>query len=439
MKNLIALILLLGISIFHTHAQRNCGYALMIQALEQKNPGTIQKRKALRLQQAQAFATHKTQQLSQHYFKLSETPQIPVVFHFVIDSSTFKNLGGIIGIEDRIQTQLESINADFNAANADSVYIPAVWKPLYANIGLRFALAKINPDQQIFPGYTLKIVNPGTRFNAIDGAKDMKYSSTGTLAFDNTKYLNIWVGPLSYGSSNILGITVPPNDPDFPKEEVGIALNQYAFGVRNKVGMIFINHIDKGRTLTHELGHFFGLYHTWGDDGGLCVSSGGDDDGIDDTPEEANAVYGNPSFPLFDACSPSMSGVMFMNYMDYTNDSSMQLFTKNQASVIQQQIALGGRSYSLTQNNYLLDTNSVQNEITIAIVPNPSQGIIKINYNPLKEPIQYINVYNLLGQEMLSINNPSHSTLDLSNFAKGMYMIKVQFQSKTIIEKIILN
>ena len=95
---------------------------------------------------------------------------------------------------------------------------------------------------------------------------------------------------------------------------------------------------DKGRTVTHEVGHWLNLFHTWGDDNGACTGS----DQVNDTPNSGNATYGAPTFPLLDNCATVSPGVMFMNYMDYTDDGSMYMFTRGQDVRIQANFASGG-------------------------------------------------------------------------------------------------
>ena len=85
---------------------------------------------------------------------------------------------------------------------------------------------------------------------------------------------------------------------------------------------------DKGRTTTHEIGHAFGMEHIWGDDSN-CSGS----DGISDTPNQEIETYDCPvTLPMFDACTPAGNGIMYMNYMDYTDDACMNMFTTGQTN-----------------------------------------------------------------------------------------------------------
>lgn len=431
---------LLAVFVFlniNANAQRNCGQNIMLQHLEKQHPGSIELMQQERNRIQEIAKKHP--KTNSAFLKTTTAAFIPVVFHFVIDSAQFKLLKGIAGIEQRIHSQMKVINDDFNGNNTDKIKVPSVWTTLFANVGIEFGLARISPTGAPTPGYEIKIVPNGTSFGVYDGAKAAKFSASGGLdAWDNTKYLNIWIANLKEGSSNILGVTVPPATPPFTIPEYGIALNTYCFGVRSGPGEIYIANIDKGRTLTHELGHYFQLIHTWGDDLGLCPSTGGADDGVGDTPEEGDATFGDPTFPRFDVCTPSGNGIMFMNYMDYTNDSSMYMFTAEQAAIMNVEINPGGNSYSLTLNRYLGDTQ-IKAPIDISLFPNPTTGILKIKYDFIENPMSRIEVYNLLGQRLITISNQDINAIDMRAWAKGLYFVHCYFEKETIKQKIILR
>lgn len=446
MKKTILYALLLGICIpaIPATAQRNCGQQQFYQHLEEQHPGTIRQLKGIRdaaIRRAEQFGTDRG-----ILMKTTETPLIPVIFHIILDSAQLKRAGGVAGIEDRITTQMKVLNADFNARNSDSEKIPAIWKSLYANVGLRFGLARYTPAGTATNGYEIRIAQPGSFFgNSTAACPDAKYYATGGLdSWDTKKYLNIWI----VNPGILLGVTAPPGIPSYPPSEVGVVLNYLAFGSRTSTGQAFYNRdIDKGRTLTHEMGHFFHLWHTWGDDDGLCPGdTGGDDDGISDTPPQADATYNNPPFPQYDACSPagSSNGIMFMNYMDYTNDAAMYMFTRKQVDVVQGEIALGGNSWSLIQNPHLAEepelpgNDSMGNVIQIR--PNPSHsGIFYIRYDPGKNELKRLVVYNSIGQVVLTQEELNITSINLSAFSKGIYIIRCWFDRQVVTEKIVFE
>jgi hypothetical protein len=94
-----------------------------------------------------------------------------------------------------------------------------------------------------------------------------------------------------------------------------------------------LNSGNAGRVATHEIGHWLGLTHIWGDDNGACTGT----DNCNDTPNEADQIFGCPGgsaataqFPYFDACTATGNGIMYMNYMDYTDGACQNIFTLNQ-------------------------------------------------------------------------------------------------------------
>jgi hypothetical protein len=151
----------------------------------------------------------------------------------------------------------------------------------------------------------------------------MKYAATGGVnAWPSSKYLNIWVCNMAnqvIGFATLPGTTIPAED--------GVVITYKHFG---RTGNVLAPY-HKGRTATHEVGHWLNLLHIWGDDGSSCLGS----DQVDDTPNHAGENYGLPGgncppFPLLTSCAPSSPGEMYMNYMDYTYDACMNAFTVGQ-------------------------------------------------------------------------------------------------------------
>lgn len=417
-------------------AQRNCGQVLMLQHLEEQHPGSMKQIAAERKNVLEKALSNTNKTPSIATTKTTNSILIPVVFHFVIDSNAFNSIGGIAGIENRINSQLTVINNDFNAQNADQSKIPTVWKPLFANVGIQFGLATTSPTGNASVGYDLRIVPNGTRYDITNGAKAAKFSASGGIdAWDNTRYLNIWVANLYVASSTALGVTTPPTFPGYSLPELGVTINYLAFGSRTSASQPFIRNIDRGRTLTHELGHYFFLIHTWGDDGGLCPGTGGIDDGIAETPPETDAIFNAPSFPKFDACSPSGNGVMFMNYMDYTDDTAMFLFTNQQAAVMQAELAVGGHSNSLALHPYLADTN-FKTIKDVKIYPNPTSDYINIEYNSLQYKLLKVDVVDMQGKRIIQKEEPNISQLDIRGLPSAIYIINCYFEHKVYTQKI---
>ncbi|HVI48786.1 MAG TPA: M43 family zinc metalloprotease [Chitinophaga sp.] len=286
--------------------QRKCGTAEALQQRITENPRlkTLVSNNEVRMLQGQRRARPEA---------TPQTVTIPVVVHIVLDDPSLVT-------DAQVMSQLAVLNQDYAAVNADLSQVPAVWQPLIGNMHVSYCLAQRTPKDEPTNGI-IRVKNaPGQSYSISNGAPDVKYAATGgDDAWDTRKYLNIWVTRLSGG---FLGVAAPPGT-GYPAEQEGVVILYSAFGTTGSVGRIY----DLGRTTTHEIGHYFGLRHIWADDHGGCTL----DDGIDDTPLQGDYTSGCPSFPKYDQCTPAPgAGIMFMNYMDYSDDACMHLFTSGQ-------------------------------------------------------------------------------------------------------------
>jgi hypothetical protein len=236
---------------------------------------------------------------------------IPVVFHVV-----YKNGAQDINILN-INQQITRLNDDFGRTNSDAGNTPAGFLPIAGATNIRFHLATTNPSGAATSGvmrYSTAAANDFT----VDGNEVKMPSMGGVAPWDPANYLNIWVCEIEpIGGGGVLGYAQFPGTG--PASTDGVVLDYRYVG--NTSGSY-----NMGRTATHEVGHYLGLKHIWGDDGGSCSGS----DLIGDTPNQSDANYGCPSYPQYDACSGSSPGVMFMNFMDYVDDDCMNAFTNAQ-------------------------------------------------------------------------------------------------------------
>lgn len=234
--------------------------------------------------------------------------RIPVVVH-VIWHTAAQNIS-----DAKIQSQLDVINADFRRLNADAAATPAAFVGVAADARIEFALAVRDPACAATTGIT----------RTETAATGWTRNQTGMLTaaggghdpWDVTKYLNIWV--VNY-TDGLLG---KGSFPGMPAAEQGVRCHYEAFGTIAPLDPTY----NLGRTLTHEIGHYLNLLHIWGDDNGACTGS----DEVADTPNQADETYSPPAFPAI-SCSNGPNGDMFMNYMDYTDDVGMNMFTAGQS------------------------------------------------------------------------------------------------------------
>ena len=252
---------------------------------------------------------------------------IPVVVHVVYNTGA-QNVSA-----SQIQSQIDVLNADFRKLNADASLIPAAWQTTAADCEINFCMAQRDPAGNATTGVERRQTTV-TAFSTNDAMK--KYAQGGLDAWDASKYLNLWVCNMSGG---ILGYAQFPGG---TAATDGVVILYSAFGTTGTATAPF----NKGRTATHEVGHWLNLRHIWGDDTN-CTGS----DLVADTPNQQAENYGCPAFPRTDACTTTSPGVMTMNYMDYTDDACMYMFTAGQKARMQALFATGGTRLSLVSSN----------------------------------------------------------------------------------------
>jgi len=250
---------------------------------------------------------------------------IPVVVHVVYYNAT-QNIS-----DSRILSQIQVLNDDFRRLNADAANTPSAFQGVAADCEINFCLATQDPNGNATTG----IQRRQTTVNGFGTNDNVKFFSSGGLdAWDRNKYLNIWVCNLS---GSLLGYAQFPGG---PASTDGVVCDFAYFGTTGATPPF-----DKGRTTTHEVGHWLNCYHIWGDDGTSCSGT----DQVGDTPNQADENYGCPTFPTV-SCSNGPNGDMFMNYMDYTDDACMNLFTTGQKNRMQSLFAAGGARAALASS-----------------------------------------------------------------------------------------
>ena len=218
----------------------------------------------------------------------------------------------------QIQSQIDVLNKDFNATNSDFNQVPTVFSGVKANVGISFVL------DAVYRKSTTK-TSWGTR----DAMK--KSTQGGINPTSPTTKLNLWVCTIGGG---ILGYAQFPGGASATD---GVVIDSKYLGTTGTATAPF----NKGRTATHEVGHWMNLRHIWGD--ATCGS-----DLVSDTPTHNTANYGIPAFPHYSTCSGTPIE-MTMNYMDYTDDAGMYMFSNGQKNRMLSIFASGGARFSFAQ------------------------------------------------------------------------------------------
>jgi hypothetical protein len=238
--------------------------------------------------------------------------EIPVVVN-VLYRTTAENIS-----LTQIQSQIDVLNKDFNALNSDFNQVPTTFSGVKANVGISFVL------DAVYRKSTTK-TSWGTR----DAMK--KTNQGGIAPTSPTTKLNLWVCTIGGG---ILGYAQFPGGSSATD---GVVIDSKYFGTTGTATAPF----NKGRTATHEVGHWMNLRHIWGD--ATCGS-----DLVSDTPTHNAANYGMPVFPHYSTCTGTPIE-MTMNYMDYTDDAGMYMFSNGQKSRMLAIFASGGSRFSFAQ------------------------------------------------------------------------------------------
>ncbi|SEW44671.1 Por secretion system C-terminal sorting domain-containing protein [Chitinophaga sp. YR573] len=338
-------------------AQRNCGTETSILQQIQANPALLQVRQAKEASLREA--TLRMKQMKALAKTSYSTVTIPVVVHIVL-----KNPANVT--DAQVLSQIATLNEDYIAGNADMSQLPAAWQPLVGNSSLQFCLAQRTPDGNPTDGID-RVTTTKNSFSIDNAAQAVKFASTGGAdIWDNTRYLNIWVCDLS---GDYLGVATFPGL--YPANQEGVAVDYVAFGSTGTATSPY----NKGRTAVHEIGHYFTLRHTWGDES-ACAA----DDGIDDTPLQGTNTYGCPVFPKKDQCSVDSPGIMFNNYMDYSDDACMLLFTSEQ--VDRMRVSLDADHASLLTSDGCQPVNLLANDARVLNILSPSAQICENSITP---------------------------------------------------------
>lgn len=373
--------------------QRSCATMEHLDSQKNLDPALQQKMDAI-----ESFTSQKILQNRQSKV-VGDIITLPVVVH-VLYNSNDENIS-----DAQILSQIEVLNEDFRRTNADA---DNTWS-VAADSQIEFALATIDEDGNATTGITRKF-STITEWGTNDA---MKLSSQGgTDAWDTSEYLNMWVCNIG---SNLLGYAQFPGG---SAATDGVVMGPQFFGSSDKGNNFFLSApFDKGRTTTHEVGHFLNLRHIWGDGG--C----GVDDFVTDTPSSdasnGGCATGHTSCGSVD---------MVENYMDYSDDDCMNLFTEGQKDRMRAVLETGGIRRSLALSDKFGDGTPTE-------PTEPTECTTTINSFPYSDSFESSIGWNQSssddGDWLMDSNGTPSSNTGPSDAADGSFYIFLEASSNT--------
>lgn len=370
---------------------------------------------------------------------------IPVVFH-VVYNNTQQNIP-----DNVIHDQIRILNEDYNRLNADTINMRSDFDDVAGSPRIAFMLAQIDEFGNPTTGITRTNTATATfgSLGAITGSfadlEKVKSTADGGIdPWDQNRYLNIWVCNMSINFlgeeiTALLGYATPPDGlPNWPPGSTsnmsdGVVLQYQTVGSNNPNQIDLGNGLQNtlGRTATHEVGHYLGLRHIWGDGG--CT----EEDGIDDTPNAADQSNFDCDASK-NTCVDNILGVdlpdMIENYMDYSADNCQNSFTGGQGDLMIG--VLENERYDLVHNNPA--SVDEMDETFLNVFPNPTTDEVTLVHNNKISDIQLIGVYGNIIQSDISTN--SGETISFVNYPAGVYYIqyvsnKGNFYTKRIVKQ----
>lgn len=350
---------------------------------------------------------------------------MPVVVH-VIHNGQSVGVGPNIA-DGQVLSQITVLNQDFNRMPGTPGFNT---DPVGADTEIQFCLAQTDPNGNVTNG--INRVNLGVA--SWNSENQIRNQVQAVVQWDPTRYYNIYVVNFGGDMFNTLGYATLPYQTGLPglypgagsAVDDGFVVGYKYFGSRALFPSgSYETSYDRGRTSTHEMGHALGLLHIWGNANNSCTV----DDYCPDTPMQSTAnFYCSANY----SCS---SQDMYRNYMDYTPDLCMNIFTQNQKSRIRQALQNGIRRATLLTSGVCSPPASTEKHDLgmVSLYPNPANDVLNIFVPDSYDFSGDVTIYNTVGQQVFTGKTAETNlySIDVSGYTQGVYFVKINKGSQT--------